>query len=58
MMGVKGMLPVGCLPLWGREGVTLPTAAEYKHMIRKTGFQQSQLLFFLDVDDPGRLLVI
>ena len=22
-MGVKGMLPLGSLPLWGREGVTL-----------------------------------
>jgi len=22
-LGVKGMLPLGCLPLWGREGVTL-----------------------------------
>ena len=22
-MGVKGVLPLGCLPLWGREGVTL-----------------------------------
>jgi hypothetical protein len=21
--GVKGTLPLGCLPLWGREGVTL-----------------------------------
>jgi hypothetical protein len=21
--GVKGMHPLGCLPLWGREGVTL-----------------------------------
>jgi hypothetical protein len=21
--GVKGMLPLGCLPLWGSEGVTL-----------------------------------
>jgi hypothetical protein len=21
--GVKGILPLGCLPLWGREGVTL-----------------------------------
>jgi len=21
--GVKGMLPLGCLPLWGREGVSL-----------------------------------
>ena len=25
-MGVKGALPVGCLPLWGREGITLITA--------------------------------
>ncbi len=24
--GVKGMLPLGCLPLWGREGVTLIVA--------------------------------
>jgi hypothetical protein len=23
MKGVKGVLPLGCLPLWGREGVTL-----------------------------------
>jgi hypothetical protein len=22
-VGVKGALPLGCLPLWGREGVTL-----------------------------------
>jgi hypothetical protein len=22
-MGVKGILPLGCLPPWGREGVTL-----------------------------------
>jgi hypothetical protein len=21
--GVKGIFPLGCLPLWGREGVTL-----------------------------------
>ena len=29
-------------PRWGREGVTLLTAGEYKQMIRKIGFQQSQ----------------
>jgi hypothetical protein len=23
MEGVKGVLPLGCLPLWGRERVTL-----------------------------------
>jgi hypothetical protein len=22
-LGVKGLAPLGCLPLWGREGVTL-----------------------------------
>ena len=27
-VGVKGVLPLGCLPLWGREGVTLIAAAE------------------------------
>jgi hypothetical protein len=26
--GIKGVLPLGCLPLWGREGVTLITAEE------------------------------
>jgi hypothetical protein len=27
--GVKGMFPLGCLPLWGREGVILITGGEY-----------------------------
>ncbi len=26
--GVKGMLPLGCLPHWGREEVTLQTSYE------------------------------
>jgi len=29
-MGVKGVHPLGCLPLWGREGVTLIT-----HLMQK-----------------------
>jgi hypothetical protein len=33
--GGKGMLPVGCLPLWGREGVTLLAAAENKRITQK-----------------------
>ena len=33
--GVKGMLPLGCLPLWGREGVTLIAAAENYRMTKK-----------------------
>jgi hypothetical protein len=33
--GGKGMLPACCLPLRGREGVTLPTAAENKRITQK-----------------------
>jgi len=28
--GVKGMLPLGCLPLWEREGVTLTTTEDFQ----------------------------
>jgi hypothetical protein len=37
--GVKGMLPSGYLPHWGREGVTLIAAAENYQMTGKRGFQ-------------------
>jgi hypothetical protein len=33
--GVKGMLPACCLPLWGKEGVTLIAAAENYRMTLK-----------------------
>jgi hypothetical protein len=33
--GVKGMLPLGCFPLWGREGVILQAAAENKRIEKK-----------------------
>jgi hypothetical protein len=33
--GGKGMLPACCLPLWGREGVTLLAAAENKRITQK-----------------------
>jgi hypothetical protein len=39
--GIKRMLPLGRLPLWGREGGTLLTAAEIKRISQKRGFQQS-----------------
>jgi hypothetical protein len=29
MMGVKGMLPLGCLPLWGKEGVTFVIGSNF-----------------------------
>jgi hypothetical protein len=40
--GVKGVHPLGCLPLWGREGVTLQIADKWKRIKRKIGFQQSR----------------
>jgi hypothetical protein len=33
--GGKGMFPACCLPLWGREGVTLLAAAENKRITQK-----------------------
>jgi len=41
--GGKGMLSLGCLPYWGREGVTLLAAAENKRITGKRGFQQSPI---------------
>jgi hypothetical protein len=37
-LGVKGLAPLGCLPLWGREGVTLAIALS----ALREGFLQSQ----------------
>jgi hypothetical protein len=39
-MGVKGVLPLGCLPFWGREGVTLLYTKEDRQVTGKRGFQQ------------------
>jgi hypothetical protein len=36
------MLPLGCLPLWGREGATLPAAREEIRNHEKKGFRMSQ----------------
>jgi hypothetical protein len=40
--GGNGMLLLGCLPLWGREGVILLAAAKNKQITGKRGFQQSR----------------
>jgi hypothetical protein len=40
--GVKGMLPLGCFPLWGREGVILQAAAENKRIETKEDFNRSR----------------
>jgi hypothetical protein len=39
--GVKGMLPLGCFPLWGREGVILQAAAENKRIEKKEDFNRA-----------------
>jgi hypothetical protein len=40
-IGGKGMLPACCLPLWGREGVTLLAAAKNKRIIEKEDFNKA-----------------
>jgi len=43
--GVKGIFPLGCLPLWGREGVTL--IAFLKRMINDRISTEPKNSFFL-----------
>jgi hypothetical protein len=35
------MLPLGCFPLWGREGVILQVAAENKQIEKKGDFNRT-----------------
>jgi len=56
------MLPLGCLPLWGREGVTLLAVAENKRTTGKRGFQQYRKKekirsHFSSISAPPELLV-
>jgi hypothetical protein len=39
------MLPLGCLPLWGREGVTLIPAVEINFVTKKSGKVKEIKLF-------------
>jgi hypothetical protein len=39
--GVKGMLPLGCITLWGREGVILQTLTENKPIEKKEDFNRT-----------------
>ena len=41
--GVKGMLPLGCLPLWGREGVTLIVAIENKQAKGRKQYKKNRI---------------
>jgi hypothetical protein len=43
-MGVKGMHPLDCLPLWGREGVPLTTAHKTKRITGKSYFNKAVLM--------------
>jgi hypothetical protein len=49
--GVKGAHPLGCLPLWGREGVTLLTPTAYRKVTGKRRFQRN--LKISEVRDSG-----
>jgi hypothetical protein len=40
--GVRGMLPLGCFPLWGRKGVILQAAAENKRIETKNHFYRAE----------------
>ncbi len=44
--GSRGHAPLGCLPLWGREGVTLANSTEWIiQMISPEHFSYSQVVF-------------
>ena len=42
--GVKGTLPLGCYPLWGREGVILQAAAENERISTKEYFNEPKIV--------------
>jgi len=45
--GGKGMLPACCLLLRGREGVTLPAAAENKQItLKKENFNKAEIVYY------------
>jgi len=44
--GGKGILPLGCFPLWGRVGVILQAAAENKRIEIKEDFNRAEKLSF------------
>jgi hypothetical protein len=44
--GARGMLPLGCFLLWGREGVILQGAAENKRIEIKEDFTRDQIFIF------------
>jgi len=48
------MLPACCLPLWGREGVTLPAAAENKRITQKKRISTKPKKDYLDLLFPTR----
>jgi hypothetical protein len=52
-VGVKGVLPLGCFPLWGREGVTLRALDERKRMTEKQGFNRAERFFIYTRQGPG-----
>jgi hypothetical protein len=55
------MLPLGCLPCWGREGVALKTSSKCKKIWAVTGFLQSifnQKISFLKIENKERFYTL
>jgi hypothetical protein len=52
--GVKGMLPLGCLPRWGREGVTLIASSKCKKNMssKRISTEQKNLISGFTADRP------
>ena len=50
--GVKGAFPLGCLPLWSRERVTLASVAEWIGLFRKIFQTQSRSVAKFFLQDP------
>ena len=49
--GVKGMFPLGCFPLWGREGVIFITGGKYWLIIgEKKDFYRALFLITRNTD--------
>jgi hypothetical protein len=46
-MGVKGMLPLGCLPLWGRERVSLIVSGKLIKIVTTKGFLKSKKISYV-----------
>ena len=52
LMGVQGACPLCCLPLWGREGVTLAISTPLKKLGRDFCMPKKPMIFFIRYGEP------